>query len=110
MTSPTVQPIAERFPALEAQEVMLAFYAPNARSVQVAGNFNAWQPEANPLVHGGTGEWSTRLTLKSGQYEYRFVVDGIWADDPQATQSTPNPHGGRNSILTVRLDDTTDLL
>ena len=109
-TPAPIQPIAERFPALEEQEIVITFYAPHAQSVQVVGNFNAWRPEANPLTHTGTGEWSTRLTLKSGQYEYRFVVDGVWTDDPQATQTAANPHGGRNSILTVRLDDTTDLL
>jgi AMP-activated protein kinase-like protein len=48
--------------------------------------------------------------LKSGQYEYRFVVDGIWSDDPQARQSVANPHGGFNSVLKVGLDDQADLL
>jgi len=95
---------------LEEQEVMLAFRAPEARVVQVAGTFNGWRPEANPLQRAGDGEWSARLRLKSGQYEYRFVVDGVWADDPEATQRAPNLHGGLNSVLTVRLDDRTDLL
>ena len=89
---------------------MLTFSAPEARVVQVAGTFNGWRPEANPLEHTGAGEWTARLMLKSGQYEYRFVVDGEWNDDPQATQSAANPHGGRNSVLKVGLDDRTDLL
>jgi 1,4-alpha-glucan branching enzyme len=95
---------------LEEQEVVLTFSAPEARVVQVAGTFNGWRPEANPLEHTGAGEWTARLMLKSGQYEYRFVVDGEWNDDPQATQSAANPHGGRNSVLKVGLDDRTDLL
>ena len=109
MPSP-VQPIAERFPALEEQEVVLTFYAPAAKSVQVAGNFNGWRPEASPLTHTGHDVWSAKLLLKSGQYEYRFVVDGVWTDDPQATQRAPNPHGGFNSLLKVNLADRTDLL
>jgi 1,4-alpha-glucan branching enzyme len=108
--SPPIQPIAERFPALEEQEVALTFYAPGARVVQVAGGFNAWSPTANPLEHEEGGEWRTRLMLKSGQYEYRFVVDGVWTEDPQAAQSAANPYGGLNSVLTVGLDDRTDLL
>ena len=108
--SQPIQPVAERFPALEEQEVAFTFYAPEARVVQVAGGFNGWRPEANPLARQEAGEWLTRLMLKSGQYEYRFVIDGVWTDDPQATQSAANPYGGLNSVLAVLLDDRTDLL
>jgi 1,4-alpha-glucan branching enzyme len=109
-SSQPIQPISERFPALEEQQVVLTFCAPKAKLVQVAGTFNGWRPETNPLEHTESGEWAARLMLKSGQYEYRFVVDGEWSDDPQATQSTANPHGGLNSILKVGLDDRADLL
>jgi 1,4-alpha-glucan branching enzyme len=107
---PPIQPISERFPALEEQEVELTFYAPEAKVVQLAGTFNGWHPEANPLEHTGSGEWAARLMLKSGRYEYRFVMDGIWTDDPRASQSSANPYGGLNSVLMVGLDDRADLL
>jgi 1,4-alpha-glucan branching enzyme len=107
---PPIQPVAERFPALEEQEVVLAYFAPQARVVQVAGSFNRWQPAANPLVRADDGEWATRLMLEAGQYEYRFVVDGVWSDDPRAPQSTANPYGTRNSLLRVGLDDRTEFL
>jgi len=90
--------------------VRFAFYAPEARSVRLAGTFNNWQPEANPLEKDASGEWSARLSLKSGRYEYRYVVDGVWTDDPQTPQSAANPHGGRNAVIEVALDDTTELL
>jgi 1,4-alpha-glucan branching enzyme len=106
----STEPISARFPALEEQEVVLTFYAPSASRVGVAGSFNGWNPQANPLAHTAAGEWSASLMLKSGQYEYRFVADGVWADDPQATQRVANPFGGLNSVLNVRLDDRTDLL
>jgi 1,4-alpha-glucan branching enzyme len=105
-----LQPISERFPALREQEVVLTFYAADAKVVQVAGTFNDWRPEATPLEHTGSGDWAVRLTLKSGLYEYHFVVDGVWTDDPQAEQSVANPFGGLNSVLKVGLDDRTDLL
>ena len=106
----STEPISERFPALEEQEVVLRFYAPEARTVGVAGSFNGWNPQANPLERTASGEWSLRLMLKSGEYEYRFVADGVWADDPQAAQRMANPYGGINSVLRVRLDDRTGLL
>jgi hypothetical protein len=107
---PASQPIAERFPALEEQEVELTYFDSEAKTVQVAGTFNGWRAEATPLEPDGRGEWSARLTLKSGQYEYRFVVDGRWSDDPRAALTAANPYGGVNSVLKVGLDDRTDLL
>jgi 1,4-alpha-glucan branching enzyme len=104
-----IQPISERFPALEEQEITLTYFAPLAMEVNVAGNFNGWRPDAAPLKNTGAGEWVVRLMLSSGQYEYRFVVDGRWIEDPQA-QRMANPHGGFNSVLTVPLSVRTSIL
>src|ERR1039458_4145876 len=79
-----IQQISERFPALEEQEIILTYFAPLAREVKVAGNFNGWHPDATPLKNTGAGEWVVHLMLRSGQYEqyeYRFVVDGRWTED-----------------------------
>ena len=107
---PTMQPISERFPALEEQKIVLKYFAPLAREVKVAGNFNGWNPEATPLKNAGAGEWGVRLRLRSGQYEYRFVVDGGWREDPQVSQRVDNPYGAFNSVLTVPLSVRTSML
>jgi hypothetical protein len=107
---PPIQPVSERFPALEEQEINLTFYAPEARKVNVAGNFNNWRPEATPLKNTGAGEWIVRLRLRSGQYEYRFVVDGRWSEDPRASQRVANPYGSFNSVLMVPLEVRTSIL
>ena len=72
-----------------------------AQEVLIAGSFNNWQPHATPMIAQGNGRWVKDLTLTAGQYEYLFVVDGQWQPDPRATESTPNPYGGRNSVVTV---------
>ena len=105
-----VQPVAERFPALEEQEIILTLLAPEAKEVKVAGNFNGWRPDATPLKNTGAGEWAVRLKLRSGQYEYRFVVDGRWTEDPRAAQRVANPYGSFNSVLLVPLDVRTSIL
>ena len=107
---PPIQPVSARFPALEEQEIILAFFDLEAREVNVAGNFNNWCPTATPLNNTGAGKWVVRLLLRSGQYEYRFVVDGRWIEDPQATQHVANPHGGLNSVITVPLAVKTSIL
>ena len=105
-----VQPVAERFPALEEREILFTLLAPDAVKVTVAGNFNNWRPEATPMKHTADGKWVARLMLRSGQYEYRFVVDGRWGEDPRATQRVANPCGGFNSVFTVPLSVRTSLL
>jgi 1,4-alpha-glucan branching enzyme len=75
--------------------------APKASAVFVAGTFNGWKPGATPLSGVGAGKWAKELSLAPGRYEYRFVVDGQWIDDPQAKTFAPNPHGGRNAVLEV---------
>jgi hypothetical protein len=73
--------------------------APEARSVQVAGDFNGWRPEATPLRRGEGGAWSVRLPLEPGRrYQYQFVVDGAWLADP-AAPAADDGFGGRNAVL-----------
>jgi 1,4-alpha-glucan branching enzyme len=107
---PPIQPVSARFPALEEQEITLTYFDPEAREVKVAGNFNTWRPEATPLASTGDGNWIVRLMLRSGQYEYRFVVDGCWSEDSQAPDHVANPNGGYNSVFTVPLAVKTSIL
>ena len=41
----------------------------------------------------GCGQWKVDLHLKPGRYEYRFVVDGNWTDDPFGGTFVANPFG-----------------
>jgi len=108
--SPSNQPVAERFPALEEQEFVLEFVSPTARDVKAAGEFNGWRPESTPLIQTKDGEWGVRLMLRAGEYEYRLVVDGQWIEDPEAEQHVANPYGGFNSVLRMPLAVRTSLL
>lgn len=84
-----------------APPARLRLVSPSAKSVFVAGTFNEWKPQATPLTKQSDEQWVVELKLGPGQYEYRFVVDGQWSDDPQAAEYTTNPFGGRNAILRV---------
>ena len=76
-------------------------HAPQASVVFIAGSFNGWDARARPLKRGADGVWKTSMTLVEGTYEYRFVVDGEWCDDPRCSESQPNGFGGRNALLRV---------
>lgn len=81
--------------------VLLEYYDANARCVCIAGTFNDWNPEATVMLSSVSGQWTKEFSLPPGLYEYQYVVDGKWINDPQAVKSTPNPFGGRNSVLEV---------
>ncbi len=56
---------------------------PRAKSVQIAGDFNNWQPAKTQMEKvGDSGVWQTKLNLPAGKYRYRLVVDGQWQQDP----------------------------
>ena len=88
-------------PGCGPQCVCLELIRPEAQEVCVAGSFNDWHPSATPMVRLKDGKWAKELSLSPGRYEYRFVVDGQWVDDPAAKEFIPNPFGGANAVLVV---------
>ena len=94
--------LEEHFPDSEAHAVNLEYFNPAAREVLVAGSFNDWQSRATPMTKQRGGKWTTKLLLQPGQYEYRFVVDGEWQDDPMAAHFVANPFGGLNCVVEVK--------
>ena len=83
--------------------VRLVVLQPGAQTVQVAGDFNEWNPARTPLEQITGGAWTVTLPLKPGRYEYQFVVDGQqWIADPLAVEHSDDGFGSRNAVLDVR--------
>jgi hypothetical protein len=82
-------------------ETVFRLKSPQAAQVCVVGCFNGWNPMANPLVPDDKGTWSCSLAIEPGEHEYRFVVDGVWCDDPANTSRRFNEFGTQNCILIV---------
>ena len=55
------------------------------------------------MAFDGKDTWHLELELTPGTYEYRFVVDGDWCDDPEAMLRVANPFGGENAVRVVEL-------
>ncbi|MFZ4395041.1 MAG: type IV toxin-antitoxin system AbiEi family antitoxin [Kiritimatiellia bacterium] len=71
--------------------------------VSVAGSFNNWDPEKNPMKEtAGSGLYKATIAVPPGKHEYKFVVDGEWQMDPNCTEWVPNCHGTLNSVLCVQ--------
>jgi len=74
---------------------------PHAKTVSLAGSFNNWNPSQGTMRHNGDGLWWFATELAPGRYEYRYVVDGQWVDDPSALEFVPNSHGSHNAVLVI---------
>ncbi len=77
------------------------YFGPDASEVFVVGSFNEWNPRATPMERDALGDWTVEIQLPRGEHRYRFLVDGDWRDDPNATQTVVNPFGGFDSIVVV---------
>jgi len=85
-----------------ADAVMFTTLYPRASTVQIADDFNNWQPEQTPLTKiADNGVWQIKLPMTKGKYRYRLVVDGHWQQDPYNETTELNPYGELNSVLEV---------
>jgi chromosome partitioning protein len=98
-----VRPVREVEPA--NREIVIQFRNRSATDVRLAGDFNGWVPDKDVQsmvqTEGAQRIWTKILTLPPGTYEYRYVVDGEWCEDPENPLAVPGPVGGRNSVLVV---------
>jgi 1,4-alpha-glucan branching enzyme len=83
------------------QKVTFSCCAPEAESVQVAGDFTGWQQAPVGLKKNKGGLWKKTVSLPPGRYEYRLIVDGQWRDDPECKTRQPNKFGGENCVCVV---------
>ena len=73
-----------------------------AQAVYLAGDFNDWEPSAGKMKKGKSGSYQLKMKLSPGEYQYKFIVDGIWFNDPQEDKQAMNPYGTMNSVVRVK--------
>lgn len=84
-----------------SKKVTFKIGAPNAREVKLAGDFNSWDPSKTLLKKTKDGVWQRDLTLNSGRYEYKYLVDGEWRKDPSNNSFVKNTYGTENSVIEI---------
>ncbi|MFA5851278.1 MAG: hypothetical protein WC820_01130 [Spirochaetales bacterium] len=92
------------FTKLNSDIVTVSFLldAPQAKSVYLAGDFNAWSGDGYALSRvRPDGKWEIKIPLKKGKvYVYNFVVDGTkWIVDPSVPAKVDDGFGGSGSLL-----------
>jgi len=80
--------------------VDFAVWAPNAASVAVIGDWNGWDPRANPMLGSDAGIWTARVEGARHGSIYKFHVVSKSGDfrvdksDPFAFRAEPAPRTG----------------
>lgn len=86
-----------------ARRVAFTVRAEIGKPVYLAGSFNQWNPTGKKMSDKKKdGVYSTTVMLAPGEYEYKFVIDGVWCIDPENVDVVPNDHGTMNSVITVK--------
>lgn len=96
-----MEQIKEKRASQPVREVPIVVSAKGAAQVAITGDFTRWSKDGIRLRRGQNDEWRTTLELQPGEYQYKLLIDGEWADDPQAAARVPNPYGGTNCLLKV---------
>jgi len=88
-------------PKIAKQKVTFSCVAPEANTVLLAGDFTGWEGAPLTLKKDKSGVWKASVSLLPGIYQYRFLVDGQWRDDPNCASRQPNQFGGENCVCIV---------
>jgi len=69
------------------------------KTVALAGEFTDWKPVA--MKKQKNGSYTVTVPLSPGNYQYKFILDGQWASDPDNDLWAPNCYGSLNSVAQV---------
>ena len=94
-------PKKERSKKTQKKRVSFKLEASEAKEAILVGDFNSWDLKKHSMKRDGKGRWTKVVTLAPGKYEYKFLVDGQWHNDPNNDQMVANSFGTLNNILTV---------
>lgn len=84
----------------EPKDVVFRVYSPDSKSVDIAGEFNNWDPSKGKMKKDKEGNWSLKVKLSKGSYQYKIVYDGSSWETDQKAPSVMAEHG-QNSIVNV---------
>ena len=93
-------------PRVSPEGVTFVLHDHGASRVQVLGSWNHWSAAESFAKLVEPGIWETEpLQLPSGQYSYKFFLDGHrWLDDPGNPRKSHDGNGGLNSVFTISGD------
>ena len=84
--------------------VEFIFHSSEAKKVHLVGQFNNWDTHSIAMRKWNEREWRTTLQLNPGRYEYKYLIDGAWAENVPGTEKVQNSLGTNNLVISVQKD------
>jgi len=95
-------PVASPYSAKDITKPVHFYYAnPGARSVNLIGHFNHWDPKTHPMLRQPDGWWFIEVQLSHGHHHYLFLVDGVPTLDPKASGTVWLGPYSKSSVIAV---------
>lgn len=85
----------------KAAKHIFVYHSADAEKVSVAGSFNNWSADANPMTYHENGKWQLEVELPANHYQYKIVVDGNWIPDPENKWRINDGGESFNSIVKI---------
>lgn len=84
-------------------KVTFSIDAKEAQNVAVVGDFNNWDPKAGALGKLKSGTFKGTFDIdKDASYEFKYVIDGSFVNEPEADAFQWNDFAGtENSVLAL---------
>ena len=79
-------------------------YSPDhvVKEVYLVGTMNDWNLKSTRMFELSKGTYSTTILLKPGEYQYKFLEDGMhYITDNNASTFSEDGFGGKNSVVVV---------
>jgi hypothetical protein len=98
--APALQPLIAQPGARGGDTLVVRFHLEGARTVAIAGSWNAWTPVPLQSVEG-EDIWEAALRLPPGTYYFNLIVDGSEWVVPGGVAVVSDGMGGLVAVLTV---------
>jgi 1,4-alpha-glucan branching enzyme len=87
-------------PVCKATFTLPAEAAPEAKTVEILGDFNNWK-EGVEMKKQKNGIFKAIVELEAGkEYQFRYLIDGeTWENDWEADKYVSTPYGTENSVV-----------
>ncbi len=92
-------------PILYKNGILFTYLAKGNEEVYLSGSFDNWQEKIKFLKSDlGISYLFFKKNLKKGDYRYRFLVNGIWQNDPEQTKISLDFYGNKLSTFSLGKD------
>ena len=87
-------------PVCKATFTFPADAAPEAKTVEILGDFNNWK-DGVKMKKQKNGIFKAIVNLETGkEYQFRYLIDGeTWENDWEADKYVSTPYGNENSVV-----------